>query len=43
MAWVSPLSLQGWDSVDECEGLLRVITIGPCELNGQRNSAPVAD
>jgi len=43
MAWASPLSLQGWDCVNECEGLLRVVTIGPGELDGQRNSAPVAD
>ena len=29
MAWTSPLSLQGWDSVNGYECLLRVVTIGP--------------
>jgi hypothetical protein len=43
MARTSPLSLQGGDSVNECEGLLRVVTIGPGELNGQRNSASVTN
>jgi hypothetical protein len=33
MAWTSMLSLQGWDSFNECEGLLRVIAIGPSKLN----------
>ena len=43
MAWTSSLSLQGWDGVNECESLLRVVTIGPGELDGQRNSVSVAD
>jgi hypothetical protein len=43
MPWASPLSLQSWDGINQCEGLLRVIAIGPRELNGQRNSASIAD
>jgi len=43
MPWASPLSLQSWDGINQCEGLLRVIAIGPRELNGQRNSASIAN
>jgi hypothetical protein len=43
MARSSSLSLQAWDGVNQCEGLLRVITVGPSELNGERNPATVAD
>jgi len=39
MAWASPLPLQGWDG----EGLLRIVTIGSGQLNGERNPASVAD
>ena len=38
MARSSPLSLQAWDGVNQCECLLRVVTIGSGELNGERNS-----
>jgi len=43
MARPSSLSLQRWDRINQCEGLLRVVTIGPGEVNGQRNSASVAN
>jgi hypothetical protein len=43
MAWASPLSLQGWDGVNQCEGLLRIVTISSGQLNGERNPAAVAD
>jgi hypothetical protein len=43
MPWASSLSLQGWDGVNQCEGLLRVVTIGSGQLNGERNSPCVAD
>ena len=43
MARSSSLSLQDWDSINECEGLLRVVTIGSGQLNGERNPATVAD
>jgi hypothetical protein len=43
MARSSSLSLQGWDSVNQCKGLLRVVTIGSGQLNGERNPATVAD
>jgi len=43
MARTAALSLQRWDGINECEGLLRVVTIGPSELNRQRNSASVAN
>jgi hypothetical protein len=42
MPWASSLSLQGWDGVNQCEGLLRVVTIGSGQLNGERNSPCVA-
>ena len=35
-------SLQRWNGVDECQRLLRVIAIGPSELNGQRNAPTIA-
>ena len=43
MARASALSLQEWDGVDQCEGLLRIVTIGSGHLNGERNSPSVAD
>ena len=43
MPWASALSLQAWDGVNQREGLLRVVTIASGQLNGERNSACVAD
>ena len=43
MARSSSLSLQAWDGINQCEGLLRVVTIGSGELNSERNSPSVAD
>ncbi len=43
MARSSPLSLQRWYGINQCEGLLRVVRIGPGELNGQRDSPSVAN
>ena len=43
MPLASPLSLQGWDCINQCEGLLRVVMISPGELDGQRYSPSVAD
>jgi hypothetical protein len=43
MAWASPLSLQRLNGINECKCLLRVVTIGPRELDGQWNSSPIAD
>ena len=40
---MSPLSLQAWDGIDQCERLLRVATIGSGQLNSERNPATVAD
>jgi hypothetical protein len=43
MARTPSLSLQGWDSVNECECLLRIITIGPGELDCKGNALTVAN
>jgi len=43
MARSSPLSLQPWDGVNQCEGVLRIVTIGSGQLDGERNPATVAD
>jgi hypothetical protein len=43
MARSSSLSLQAWDGINQCECLLRVVTIGSGELDNQRNSASIAD
>ena len=43
MPWPSALSLQAWDSVNQFEGVLRVVTVGCGQLNGERNPATVAD
>ena len=43
MARSSSLSLQAWDGINECEGLLRVVTVGSGQLNGEGNPATVAD
>ena len=40
---MSPLSLQAWDGINQCERLLRVATIGSGQLNSERNPATVAD
>src|SRR6266851_9496675 len=42
MPWTSPLSLQAWDGINQCERLLRVVTIGSGQ-NSERNPATVAD
>ena len=34
--------LQAWDGVNQCEGSLRIVTIGSGQLNGERNPATVA-
>lgn len=43
MPWASSISLQAWDGVNQCKGLLRVVAVGSGELNGERNPATVAD
>jgi hypothetical protein len=43
MARSSSRSLQAWDSLNQCEGLLRVVTIGPGELDCERNPLAIAD
>lgn len=43
MAWPSSFSLKERNGINKCERLLRIVTIGPGELNGQWNSVPVAD
>jgi hypothetical protein len=43
MAWSSSLSLQRWDSINECECLLRVVTIRAGELDSKWNTTTVAD
>jgi hypothetical protein len=43
MARTTLLSLQGWDGIDEWEGLLRVVTIGSGELDSQRYSPTIAN
>jgi len=44
MAWSSSsLSLQAWDGINQCERLLRVVTIGSGQLNRERNPPCVAN
>jgi hypothetical protein len=43
MARSSSLSLQRWDGINQCEGLLRVVTIRSCELDGKGNSTTVTN
>jgi len=43
MPRASSLFLQAWDGIHECEGLLRVVTIGSGQLNSERNPATVAN
>ena len=43
MAGTPSLSLQVRDCLNECECLLRVVTVGSGELNSQWNSTPVAN
>ncbi len=33
MARSSAFSLQNWDGINKCDGVLRVVTIGPRELD----------
>ena len=42
MTRMSSRSLQWWDRINERERLLRVVSVGPRELNGLRNSLSVA-
>ena len=43
MARTPPDPLQGWNRINQCKGLLRVVTIGFGELDGQRDSPCVAN
>jgi hypothetical protein len=43
MARTSSLWLQAWGGVNQCKGLLRVVTVGTGQLNGERNPATIAD
>jgi hypothetical protein len=43
MAWTPAQTLQRWDGINERERLLRVVTIGPGELDCQRNALTVAN
>jgi hypothetical protein len=43
MARSPSLALQGWNGINQCKGLLRIITIGPRELDGERNTTTVAN
>ena len=43
MARSPSFTLQGWDGINQCEGLLRIVTISAGELNGQRDSPSVAN
>jgi len=43
MAGTPSLSLQVRDCLNECECLLRVVTVGSGELNHERNTAPVVN
>ena len=43
MARSPSLSLQGWDSINQRECLLRVIAIGSGELDGEWNTLTVAN
>jgi len=36
-------SLQLWSGINECECSQRVVTIGPSELNCERNALTIAD
>jgi hypothetical protein len=37
------LALQGWNGINQCEGLLRIVTIGTRELDGERNTTTIAN
>ena len=41
ITWPSSFSLQDRDSINKCEGMLRIVAIGSGEVNSQGNSAPV--
>ena len=43
MAWTPAQTLQWGDGINERERLLRVVTIGPGELDCQRNAPTVAN
>jgi hypothetical protein len=43
MARSPSLALQGWNGINQCEGLLRIIAIGARELDGERNTKTVAN
>jgi hypothetical protein len=43
MARTPTHALQGRDGINQCEVLLRVVSVGSGELDGQRNSASVAN
>ena len=43
MTRTSAPPLQSRNSINQCEGLLRVVTIGSGQLNSERNPASVAD
>jgi hypothetical protein len=43
IARASALSLQEWNGINECEGLLGIVSVGPGELNDQGNALAIAD
>jgi hypothetical protein len=43
MARASALSLQEWNGINECEGLLGIVSVGPGELKDQGNALAIAD
>jgi hypothetical protein len=43
MAWTPTQTLQQWDGIHQRECLLRIVTIGPGELDCQQNALTVAN
>jgi hypothetical protein len=43
MARSPSLALQGWDGINQCEGLLRIIAIRARELDGERKTTTVTN
>ena len=43
MARSPSLALQGWNGINQCEGLLRIVTIRARELDGERNTTTVTN
>jgi hypothetical protein len=43
MARTPSFALQNWNRINECQRRLRIVTIGPGELDGQRYTTSIVD